>query len=91
MHSEQASWLYYCLGIQMQIKKSTYIMDRRGIVIVGRKVEIITGEEEGEGATSGLVKRVRGAGVYQSGYNMFGIMHICTRLLLTTVQKRELI
>ena len=28
----------------MQIKKSTYIMDRRGIVIVGRKVEIITGE-----------------------------------------------
>lgn len=73
----------------MQIKKSTYIMDRRGIVIVGRKVEIITGEEEG--ATSGLVKRVRGAGVYQSGYNMFGIMHICTRLLLTTVQKRELI
>ena len=40
----------------MQIKKSTYIMDRRGIVIVGRKVEIITGEEEG--ATSGLVKRV---------------------------------
>ena len=39
----------------MQIKKSTYIMDRRGIVIVGRKVEIITGEEEG--ATSGLVKR----------------------------------
>ena len=73
----------------MQIKKSTYIMDRRGIVIVGRKVEIITGEEEG--ATSGLVKRVRGAGVYQSGYSMFGIMHICTRLLLTTVQKRELI
>ena len=73
----------------MQIKKSTYIMDRRGIVIVGRKVEIITGEEEG--ATSGLVKRERGAGVYQSGYNMFGIMHICTRLLLTTVQKRELI
>ena len=73
----------------MQIKKSTYIMDRRGIVIVGRKVEIITGEEEG--ATSGLVKRVRGAGVYQSGYNMFGIMHICTRLLLTTVQKTELI
>lgn len=41
----------------MQIKKSTYIMDRRGIVIVGRKVEIITGEEEG--ATSGLVKRQR--------------------------------
>ena len=73
----------------MQIKKSTYIMDRRGIVIVGRKVEIITGGKEG--ATSGLVKRVRGAGVYQSGYNMFGIMHICTRLLLTTVQKRELI
>ena len=55
MHSEQASYQYYCLGIQMQIKKSTYIMDRRGIVIVGRKVEIITGEEEG--ATSGLVKR----------------------------------
>ena len=42
----------------MQIKKSTYIMDRRGIVIVGRKVEIITGGEEEEGATSGLVKRV---------------------------------
>ena len=41
----------------MQIKKSTYIMDRRGIVIVGRKVEIITGGEEG--ATSGLVKRER--------------------------------
>lgn len=39
----------------MQIKKSTYIMDRRGIVIVGRKVEIITGGKEG--ATSGLVKR----------------------------------
>ena len=55
MHSEQASWQYYCLGIQMQIKKSTYIMDRRGIVIVGRKVEIITGGKEG--ATSGLVKR----------------------------------
>ena len=75
----------------MQIKKSTYIMDRRGIVIQ-RKVEIITRRK---GATSGLSKERQEDSRSSLSvwiYSMFaGIMHICTRLLLTTVQKRELI